>query len=279
MRVGERSETSRAEPAFRRYLGIHYAGAETPDSGLKNLRVYSATPATPPQEVPPPPGPRKHWCRRDLAHWLAKNLETDTPTLVGIDHALSFPVRYFEVHRLPPDWKVFLEDFHQHWPTDAPHTYVDFIVHGDKGQGSERTGSPRWMRLTDRRCKAARSVFQFDGVGKVAAATHAGLPWILFLKRQLGERLHVWPFDGWSIPASKSALVEVRPVLWTHLRRSVDQIGAMTPGQREASVIAEWLKAADASGVLVSALRPAISPSEVLVAGVEGWILGVEGSG
>jgi hypothetical protein len=25
--------------AFRRHLGIHYSGAETPDSGLKNLRV------------------------------------------------------------------------------------------------------------------------------------------------------------------------------------------------------------------------------------------------
>ena len=43
-------------PVFRRYLGIHYAGAETPDSGLKSLRVYSATPETPPQEVLPPPG-------------------------------------------------------------------------------------------------------------------------------------------------------------------------------------------------------------------------------
>jgi hypothetical protein len=48
-------------PVFRRYLGIHYAGAETPDSGLKSLRVYSATPETPPQEVLPPPGPRRYW--------------------------------------------------------------------------------------------------------------------------------------------------------------------------------------------------------------------------
>ena len=35
---------------FRRYLGIHYSGAETPDSELKNLRDYSATPETPPLE-------------------------------------------------------------------------------------------------------------------------------------------------------------------------------------------------------------------------------------
>ncbi len=275
--MGERSETSLAAPAFHRYLGIHYAGAETPDSGLKNLRVYGATPGTPPQEVLPPAGPKKYWCRRDLAHWLAKTLETDTPTLVGIDHALSFPIRYFEVHRLPPDWKIFLEDFHRHWPTDAPHTYVDFIVHGDKVQGSERTGSPRWMRLTDRRCKAARSVFQFDGVGKVAAATHAGLPWILCLKRQLGERLHVWPFEGWDIPAGKSALLEVRPAMWRHLGPAADRMGAATPGQREACVIAQWLKDADASEELSDALRPALSPSEMRVAGVEGWILDVAG--
>ena len=89
-----------APPVFRCYLGIHYAGAETPDSGLKNLRVYSATPETPPQEVLPPPGPRRYWCRRDLAHWLAGELAGDTPTIVGIDHALSFPLRYFEVHQL-----------------------------------------------------------------------------------------------------------------------------------------------------------------------------------
>ena len=40
-------------PVFRRYLGIHYAGAKTPDSGLKSLRVYSATPETPPQRKLP----------------------------------------------------------------------------------------------------------------------------------------------------------------------------------------------------------------------------------
>lgn len=181
---------------FRRYLGIRYAGAETPDSGLKSLRVYRATPATPPQEVLPPPGPRQYWCRRELVHRLAETLAREAPTLVGIDHALSFPLRNFEVHWLPPDWRIFLEDLHRHWPTDAPHTYLDFILNGACGEGAERMGSPRGMRMTAQRCQAARSVFQFEGQGKVAAATPAGLPWILYLKRQWGERLHVWPFDG-----------------------------------------------------------------------------------
>jgi hypothetical protein len=256
--------------AFRRYLGIHYSGAETPDSGLKNLRVYSATPDTPPQEVLPPPGPRRYWSRRELAHWLAEQLAGDSPTIVGIDHALSFPLRYFEVHRLAPDWMVFLEDFHRHWPTDAPHTYVDFILNGARGEGAARMGNPRWMRLADERCRAARSVFQFEGQGKVAAATHAGLPWVLYLKRELVERLHVWPFDGWSIPAGKSALVEVRPAMW----RDLVPVAALTAGQKDAFVTAAWLRAANESGELCDMLQPALSPPERLVGRVEGWILG-----
>jgi len=255
--------------AFDRYLGIHYSGAETPDSGLKNLRVYSATPDTSPQEVLPPPGPRKYWSRRELAHWLAQELAGDMPTIVGIDHALSFPLRYFEVHGLPPDWTVFLEDFRRHWPTDAPHTYVDFILNGSCGEGATRMGNPRWMRLTDQRCWAARSVFQFEGQGKVAAATHAGLPWIMFLKRQLGGRLHVWPFDGWGIPVGKSALVEVRPIVW----RNLVPVAALNAGQKDAFVTASWLKGADSSGELTDLFQPALSQPERLLCGVEGWIL------
>jgi hypothetical protein len=168
---------------------------------------------------------------------------------------------------------VFLEDFHRHWPTDAPHTYVDFILNGARGQGAERMGSPRWMRLTDDRCKVARSVFQFEGQGKVAAATHAGLPWILYLKRVLGERLHVWPFDGWSIPAGKSAMVEVRPAMW----RDLEPMAALTAGQKDAFVTASWLKAADRSGELADMLQPALSPQGKSMARVEGWILSAVG--
>jgi hypothetical protein len=126
------------------------------------------------------------------------------------------------------------------------------------------------MRLTDQRCRAARSVFQFEGNGKVAAATHAGLPWILFLKRQLGERLHVWPFDGWRIPDGKSALVEVRPAVW----RDLVPVAGLDAGQKDAFVTASWLTGADGLGELSDLLQPALSQPERLVCGVEGWILG-----
>jgi hypothetical protein len=115
-------------------------------------------------------------------------------------------------------------------------------------------------------------VFQFEGQGKVAAATHAGLPWILFLKRQLGERLHVWPFDGWDVPAGKSALVEVRPAL----RRDLAPLASLSAGQEDAFVTASWLKGADGAEELSHLLQPALSQPERLSCGVEGWILGAQ---
>jgi hypothetical protein len=42
-------------PAFERYIGIDYSGAETPKSSLPGLRVYEAHRLTAPQEIEPPP--------------------------------------------------------------------------------------------------------------------------------------------------------------------------------------------------------------------------------
>ncbi len=53
-----------------------------------------------------------------------------TAPLFGIDRVLLVPLRYFEVHRLEPDWPAFLDDFQRHWPTDQDDAYVDFVHHG-----------------------------------------------------------------------------------------------------------------------------------------------------
>jgi len=257
--------------AFSCYIGIDYSGAETPESSLKGLRVYCAVGESAANEVPPPPSPRKYWTRRGIAHWLAERLAEDVPTIVGIDHGFSFPLRYFEVHRLPPDWPTFLEDFQRHWPTDAEHTYVDFVRDGLAGNGAARTGNTRWRRMTEQRAGSAKSVFHFDVQGSVAKSTHAGIPWLLYLRRQLGSRLHFWPFDGWSIPAGKSAVVEAYPSLWKHAFPADDR----TPDQHDAFTVASWLSEADRSGQLARFLQPNLTPPERTVAGVEGWILGV----
>ncbi|MFN2427912.1 MAG: hypothetical protein ABR587_15865 [Candidatus Binatia bacterium] len=154
-----------------------------------------------------PPSPRKYWTRRGVAEWLRARLAEDIPTVVGIDHASSFPLAYFETHGLALDWPAFLEDFHRHWPTDGDHVIVDSVRNGSTGLGSARAGNTRWRRITEKRAGAAKSVFHFDVQGSVAKSTHSGLPWLLRLRREFAGRVHFWPFDGWEITPGRSAVV------------------------------------------------------------------------
>ena len=83
------------------------------------------------------------------------------------------------------------------------------------GNGAARLGNSRWRRLTEERAGGAKSVFHFDVQGSVAKSTHAGIPWLRFIRQRLGDRVHFWPFDGWDIPGGRSAVVEVYPALWS----------------------------------------------------------------
>ena len=96
---------------FKAYIGIDYSGIETPNSNLKGLRLYQGTRETFPGEVLPPLSPRKYWTRRGIAEYLAERLAPSVPTILGIDHGFSFPLRYSEVYRLAADRPHFLEDF------------------------------------------------------------------------------------------------------------------------------------------------------------------------
>jgi len=258
-------------PAFVRYIGVDYSGAETPNASLRGLRIYEARGDASPTEVLPPPSPRKYWTRRGVAEGLVERLTEDIPTIVGIDHGFSFPLQYFELHHLKPDWPSFLDDFQRHWPTDEDHTYVEFVREGIVGNRAARTGDRRWRRLTEVRARATKGVFFFDVQGSVAKSTHAGIPWLRFIRQQLGERVHFWPFDGWEIPAGRSAIAEVYPALWNKSFAREDRTG----DQHDAYSIAAWLSHADHDSGLAKFLKPELSPSERAQAEVEGWILGV----
>jgi hypothetical protein len=256
--------------AFDRYIGVDYSGAETPTSSLKGLRIFTADRAHTPVEVPPPPGPRKYWTRRGVAEWLVNRLSEDCTTLVGIDHGLSFPLAYFSRHGLALDWDRFLDDFHRHWPTDDDHVYVQFVLDGMYGDAAGRSGDSRWRRIAEVRARA-KSVFHFNVQGSVAKSTHAGLPWLLHIRRRLGKRVHFWPFDGWAIPEGRSAIAEAYPALYNraYLRDAFD------PHQNDAFAIAAWMRDADMEGTLADFFAPSLAPAERKTAEIEGWILGV----
>jgi len=257
-------------PLFERYIGVDYSGSEAPTSSLKGLRIYLADRTSPPVEVQPPPSPRKYWTRRGLAEWLVKRLSEHQPTIVGIDHAFSFPLRYFEVHHIPPDWQEFLDDFQRHWPTDED-IYVEFVRDGLAGNGEARSGQARWRRLTEIRTGRAKSVFHFDVPGSVAKSTHAGLPWLRYIRQQVGDQVHFWPFDGWEIPEGRSAIVEVYPSLWNiEFPRQ-----GLTPDQHDAYSVTAWIRRADLHGSLPRFFNPYLAPNEKPIAEIEGWILGI----
>jgi hypothetical protein len=258
-------------PAFARYIGIDYSGAETPTSGLKGLRIYLAEGDERPIEVQPPPSPRKYWTRKGIAEWLVERLAENKPTLVGIDHGFSFPLRYFDTHSLLPDWSGFLDDFERHWPTSEDEVWVRDVLNGAVGASAARMGDRTWLRETERRTKSAKSVFNFaQKQGCVAYSTHAGIPWLRFIRQRLGDCVHFWPFDGWDIPAGRSAIAEVYPALWSRDFPRDDR----TNDQHDAFSIAAWLSRADRDGTLGGFPRPELSPLERTLAQVEGWILG-----
>jgi hypothetical protein len=136
-----------------------------------------------------------------------------------------------------------------------------------------RIGNTCWRRLTEERAGGAKSVFHFDVQGSVAKSTHAGIPWLRFIRKRLGRGVHFWPFDGWDIPPGRSAIAAVYPALWSRSFAREDRNG----DQHDAYSIAAWLSHADQDGSLAAFLKPDLTPPERAAAQVEGWILGVPG--
>ena len=132
-------------------------------------------------------------------------------------------------------------------------------------------GCSRWRRLTEERSGSAKSVFHFDVPGSVAKSTHAGIPWLRYIRRNCSNRSHFWPFDGWDILPGRSALMEVYPSLWSRNFPREDR----TQDQHDAYSVAAWLRQTDLDGNLTRYLTPTLSPAERTVAQVEGWIFGV----
>jgi hypothetical protein len=256
------------------YVGIDYSGAETTESRLKGLQMYSAEPGAEPHAVRPD-APVHNWSRQAIAHWLLARIQTGTRLLVGIDHGFSFPLSYFERYRLD-SWPAFLDDFCRYWPTAEPRVSVDDVRYPKAGKRlskfkGKRTGKPNELRLCERWTSSAKSVFRFDVQGSVAKSTHAGIPWLGFLREQCGARLFFWPFDGWQPPPATSVIAEVYPSIF----RNRYPRGQRTADEQDAYAVARWLEETSRHGWLERYFNPPLTLPERRIAGLEGWILGI----
>src|ERR1700760_1871326 len=77
-----------------------------------------------------------------------------------------------------------------------------------------------WLARCTKQPRLSRQLHRSGGQterpkGSVAKSTHAGIPWLQFIRQRLGARVHFWPFDGWEVPAGRSVIVEVYPRLWS----------------------------------------------------------------
>jgi hypothetical protein len=88
-------------------------------------------------------------------------------------------------------------------------------------------------------------------------------------QQHVKDRVHFWPFDGWSVPPNRSVVAEVYPALWSRTFPSAGR----TSHQQDAFAIAEWLRRANCDGSLKKFLYPELEPGERKTAQVTGGIL------
>ena len=258
-------------PTFDRYIGIDYSGAQTPTASLKGLRVFMAD---------------QRLCRMRCCRLLAR---ANTGPVVVSPNGWSSGLRKTKgrwlesitasrfrsgISRLTACRSIGLSSLMTSNNIGRPMGTIpmsQFVRDGICGNGAARSGNAHWRRLTELRAGAAKSVFHFDVQGSVAKSTHAGLPWLRYLRQQTAGRVHFWPFDGWGIPPGRSVVAEVYPSLWS---RSFPREGR-NADQHDAFSVAAWMRRADLDGSLANYLNPGLAPDERAEAQVEGWILGV----
>ena len=253
---------------FDLHIGIDYSGAKTPTSRMKSLQVYGSE-ANRIDPIRTPSAPEdKHWnwTRKEIAHWLVSLTDEPKTFIAGIDHGFSFPTTYFSRYGIK-SWDQYLIDFTQHWPTYEDHNYFDFV----RELNPPRTGTPDEFRVTEKRTSSAKSVFRFDVQGQVAQSTHAGVPWLHFIRQKVGDKVHFWPFDGWEVPEGKSVITEVYPSIF----RNRYARGERTIDQQDAYATARWLMETDQLDALTNYFAPPLSEADREAAEIEGWILGV----
>ena len=251
---------------FKSYIGIDYSGAGKPITRTSSIQVYAAEKDNDPQCVASPkstPKAKRNWNRIELHQWLLDYLQCHEGTIIGIDHGLSFPRSYFKRYQIS-DWDAFLADFTSAWPTDAEDATVEQFR-----DSSNRNGNSQELRLTERWSSSAKSVFQFDVQGSVAKSTHAGLPFLLKLRKELPQ-LHFWPFDGFEIPDGRSVVAEVYPSLFRNRYPRANR----TVDQQDAYSVCRWLQEMDMGFGLGRYFDPPLNEIQKSDVKLEGWILG-----
>jgi hypothetical protein len=253
-------------PPFQRYIGVDYSGASEASTPIPGLRVYCADRQTGPAPTLDFLGKPRNWSRRRLARWLLDRLLEDIPTIVGLDHAFSYPLAAIKPSARE-SWGDFLAWFEERWPT-RDRTVRECSTTNYRLLEKHK----KELRLTDRWAPTAMPICRDWKGPNVFYSTHSGIPWLRWLRESAGNRIHFWPFDGFDVPAERSVVAEVYPRTF---RRRYEDETSLRADKRDAWLICQWLKDRDEKELLKPYFKPPLDETEQGKARVEGWILGV----
>ena len=131
---------------FEHHIGIDYSGAATAKTRSATIQAYQSQINGEISQVASPAAAdnrKRNWNRIEIFHWIMSQFEQARPIIIGIDHGLSFPISYFNRHRLN-SWDEFLDDFAIHWPTDHPEATVENFRNQSSRLGTnDKCGSPK----------------------------------------------------------------------------------------------------------------------------------------
>ena len=236
----------KSDPIFSSYLGIDWSGAKAKHHAGLQIAVAKPGKAVP-RRMRPPVG--RYWSRcqvLDLLIEYANAAVGKSPVLAGIDFAFAHPLRVKQSADLSVDDSVGV-DTKSYFPCDedSPKTATDLWALVEKVNqnqpdlyGGSMFRHPKWgeyylappdykaryyescRRLTEIASKAAgRSpspTFKAVGADNVSTGSLAGMRLLHRLKRHLGERLSIWPFDDIVDGKTDLVLVEIFPSLYFH---------------------------------------------------------------
>ena len=236
-------------PNFMRAIGVDYSGAQTPKSSLSGLEVFCAEGAGEPCEILPPPSPREYFTRIEVAQWLLARLREHSDP--GRRRSQLFiPGRVFQEipigAEIGPVSSTTFAGTGQ--PMKKTPTWISFAT-VTAASAPLDAGNSRWRKLAERRC-GAKSSFHFDIPGSAAKSTHAGLPWLRYLRQRLVGRV---PFLAVRRLDAAARPLGHRRGLPSPMRFRPRQ--NFTPDQRDAYNVALWLSREDREGRLALGSR------------------------
>ena len=210
-------------PVFDAFVAIDWSGARGSYKGISVARCSRGSGA--PRLVIPK---GRYWTRREIADWLAAELEKDQRLLIGFDFAFSFPFEenlgYFGGRAARTKDIFSLWDFiEERCGDEADFGCANFVKHPDLAPlfWTEGPRPHAWIerkRSVEFVCAEftktwPETLYKLLHSKQVGKASITGIRVLNAVRKRVFDHVAVWPFEA----VNKSAFVEIYPTIFRKL--------------------------------------------------------------